>query len=260
MPLSTDVKNVLIIGATGDVGRGIAAGLAAKGHALALVARDPSRLDALRARLAAESTGGPGAAPLLHAIVGSVANDADAAVLRDAALQALGAIDCVVISVNAPRRPAPLLGQASAAFAQLIEADLVTHYCAARAFIDALRPGGLLLGIGGGSCDFVLHEGVAQSVAQAGLRMLYRGLAHECRDRDLHVRELIIASVVNGASTRSFADPLWVTAEEIGAQVASILAAPQDYPDPILRIARRDASGRPVFTTEGASRIQGFRS
>ena len=244
------MRNIVLIGATGDVGRGIAEVLLGRGHSVIGVARSSDRLAALAASLGNPAT--------LHTLVGSVQNDALAArLLRD--IQSLGPqMDGVVVSVNAARTPAPLASYSSPALATLINQDLITHFTAARQFLPALPAGATYVGIGGGSCDFILHEGVPQSVAQAALRMLYRGLAHEFRDQPIELRELIIASVVNGVSTRTFADAAWVTDLEIGEQVAAILENPKAFAGPILRLARRDASGKPVFSTEPATRVQGF--
>lgn len=246
------VKTIVVIGATGDVGRGIVAQLLGRGNAVVAVARQPTRLDLL-----AEELGRPAQLQLL---AGSVGADAEAAALRETVVARAASIDGVVVSVNAPREPAPLADYNPESLARLLNQDLIAHFIAARQLLPALAPGGCFLGIGGGSCDFVLHDGIPQSMAQASLRMLYRGLAHEHRDRPVAVRELIVASVVNGASTRSFAQPTWVTEQEIGAQVAQIIADPRAHPGPILRIARRDASGKPVYSDEGPSRVQGFRT
>jgi NAD(P)-dependent dehydrogenase (short-subunit alcohol dehydrogenase family) len=240
---------VAVIGASGDVGRGITAALLDRGHQVIAVARNASRLDALR-----QSCGAP---PTLEVLAGSVAADADAAQLAAELCNRCGRPDAVVVTVNAPRQPGSLLELRSDAFAALIAQDLVSHFTAARAFVPLLAPGGVLLGIGGGSCDFVLKGGIPQSNAQAALRMLYRGLAEECRGR-IQVRELIIASVVNGASNRRDAHPSWVTDREVGTQVAAMLEQPEQFANPIWRIARRDASGRPVVSDEGPSRVQGF--
>lgn len=245
------MKNVAVIGATGDVGRGIVDVMLRHGHRVAAIARDAVRL----ASLAAEH----GQPDRLLTVAGSVANEAVAADLQTRLLAGMPRIDAVVVSVNARRDPASLLTRSSGELTRYLESDLITYFVAAKTFIPSLVPGGVYLGIGGGACDFVLHDGIPQSIAQAGLRMLHRGLAHEFRDRDVHVKELIVASVVNGVSTRAFADPLWVTEAEIGERVAQIVGAPREFPDPIHRIARRDESGKPVCTSEGRSRVQGFR-
>jgi NAD(P)-dependent dehydrogenase (short-subunit alcohol dehydrogenase family) len=241
------MMTVAVLGASGDVGRGIVSVLLERGHAVIAIARDASRLTHWR-----ETIGNP---EHLRTLVGSVASDSEAAQI--AAKTAGARLDAVVVSVNAPRRPAPLLSNSSASYAALIEQDLVSHFAAARAFIPRLESNGILLGIGGGSADFVLNGGIPQSNAQAALRMLYRGLAEECRGR-VQVRELIVASVVNGVSNRDRAQPAWVTDREIGAQVAAMIENPAAFNQPIWRIARRDESGRPVVSHEGPSRVQGF--
>ncbi len=240
---------VAVIGATGDVGRGITAALLDRGHQVIGVARNTSRLEALRQDCGTRRT--------LETLAGSVANDADAAQLAAELRDRLGRPDAIVVTVTAPRQPRSLLELRSNDYAALIWQDLISHFTAARAFVPLLAPDGMLLGIGGGSCDFVLQGGIPQSNAQAALRMLYRGLAEECRGR-IRVRELIIASVVNGASNRHAAHPSWVTEHEIGAQVAAMLEQPEQFANPIWRIARRDASGQPVVSDEGPSRVQGF--
>ena len=246
------MANVLVLGATGDVGRGIAAAQLQRGHRVLAVARHSERLQALTQEL--------GSPPGLHTLTGTIADDSHASQVLSAVRAIATQIDVVVVSVNGARQLAPLLSNDSAEFAARIALDLVTHFTAARAFLPALAPNGVYLGIGGGSADFMLENGAYMSIAQAGLRMLYRGLAHEQRERNIHVRELIIASVVNGASTRVHADPLWVTDQEIGEHVANILASPANFAGPILRMASRDATGRPVLTTEPATRVQGLRS
>jgi NADP-dependent 3-hydroxy acid dehydrogenase YdfG len=240
---------IVVIGATGDVGRGIVTVLLEHAHQVVAVARNAARLEALGV-----SVNKPGQ---LRGYAGSVAGDAEASRMAADVAALHGRPDAVVVAVNAPRRPGPVLQMSSADYGALIAQDLVCHFTAARAFIPILDPGGLLLGIGGGSCDFVLQGGIAQSNAQAALRMLYRGLAEECRGRP-QVKELIIASVVNGAGNRDHAHPSWVTDREVGAQVAAMLEDPGRYTNPVWRIARRDASGRPVISDEGPSRVQGF--
>jgi len=244
-------KTVVVIGATGDVGRGIVEVLLRRGHQVAAAARNSARLAELLDELSHPDN--------LHAVSGALDSDERAAALVDRVRTIFASIDAVVVSVNTPRHPAPLLTRTSDSLTALIHGDLIVHYTAARAFIPVLKPGGVLMGIGGGSADFILRGGVPQSIGQAGLRMLYRGLAHELAEAAVQVRQLIIASVVNGRSTRAGADPQWVTDAEVGEQVAAVLEEPGAFPGPILRIARRNEGGRPVFSAEAPTRVQGFR-
>jgi NAD(P)-dependent dehydrogenase (short-subunit alcohol dehydrogenase family) len=246
------LKNLIVIGATGDVGQGIVGACVHRGHQVLAIARNADRLEKL--------VSGIDHAGRLRSLIGSLESDSSATRLLGEVQALLPKLDGVVISVNGRRQPATLLSHSSDSLTRVIQGDLIAHYSAARAFLAALVDGGTYIGIGGGSCDFILEGGIPQSVAQAGLRMLYRGLAHELGERPrVHLRELIIASVVNGTSTREFAEPGWVTDREIGEHVVDIIESPAAYPEPIRRIARRDATGRPVVSADGAVRVQGFR-
>jgi NAD(P)-dependent dehydrogenase (short-subunit alcohol dehydrogenase family) len=238
----------VVIGATGDVGRGIVRVLIERGHRVAAVARNAARLQSLGDEFDRPER--------LLLIPGSVASDDAARSLLQSVQSVMPRIDHVVVTVNARRESGTLLQLDSDALTERLRADLVSHYTAARTFTPALAQDGVYLGIGGGSADFILEDGIYMSVAQAGLRMLYRGLALELERAALHIRELIIASVVNGASTRAHADPLWVTDQEIGAQVADMLEHPASFPGPIWRMSRRDETGRPVVSAEAPTRAQ----
>ena len=125
--------NVVVLGATGDVGRGIVTALLQAGHRVAAVARSAGRLDAVSNELA-----NPAA---LISVPGSLASDSEASELLQILRSHMPAIDGVVVSVNARRQPAPLLTHSSTSFATLINQDLVTHYTAARCFAPALASG-----------------------------------------------------------------------------------------------------------------------
>jgi NAD(P)-dependent dehydrogenase (short-subunit alcohol dehydrogenase family) len=220
------MKNIAVIGATGEVGGGIVQALLARGHHVTAIARSHAKLTNL-----AQSLGNP---TNLTLVTGSLESDSTAAAL----VQSLPPLDAVAVSVNGPRVTAPI-------------------YTAARAFIPILPETGVFLGIGGGSADFILEDGAHLSAAQAGLRMLYRGLALETPN--VHVKELTVASVVNSPATRAVAHELWVTDLEIGEHVARIIENPGDFPNPIWRLTRRDGSGLPGFAADSPTRVQGFK-
>ncbi len=222
-----------------------------RGHRVVAVARRQERLRALADDLAKPAT--------LTVLPGSLESEDTGAHLAAALRQVSPVLDGVVISVNAERRWAPLLSQTADELMAVLRTDLMSHFVAARVLLPQLTEGGTFLSIGGGSADFIPEQGISASVAQAGLRMLCRGLAHELSGRSVRLRELIIASVVNGARTRQFARREWVTDLDIGEQVALMLEQPDRFPDPIWRISRRDESGRPAVSAEPPTRVQSIR-
>ena len=245
------MEYIAVIGASGEVGRGITSVLLNQGFKVAAIGQNASRLAGL-----ATEFGDPAN---LRTITGSLKTDASAQILLESIRGIFPRIDGVVVSVNGPRMAADVLSHSSDEFAALIAQDLVTHFTAARCFIPAIAAGGVYLAIGGGSADFILEGGVHLSAAQAGLRMLYRGIAHELDGQPITLKELTIASVVNSISTRSNAHPLWVTETEVGEQVAAMLTDPAAFPGTVWRMTRRDTSGHPGLSGEAPTRVQGFQ-
>lgn len=226
---------LLIVGATGDVGRGIARAALAQGWTVVAAGRSAEKLDRLFG-----TARGQGA----WTCAGDVASEKGALALWRAATEMAGRINAVVISVNTPNHMAPLAQWSGEEVGALLDANLLTHFHAAKVMLPLLPIDGMLIGIGGGTADFVIPGMVPVSMAQAALRMLYRGLARERKDI-AQVRELMIVSMVNGESKREKAQPEWVTDEEVGMHVCAILAAPEDFPGPILQLKNREQIGRP---------------
>lgn len=222
----------LVVGASGDVGLGIAAVLIERGWTVVASGRDPARL-----AVVTETVGPSGRLVLLP---GSVSSDADAARLVAAA----GPIDAAVVTVNASVAQTPLRDQSPDGLLALLHSNLVTHFIAARAILPALPDHGVLVGIGGGMADFILPRLGHVAIAQAGLRNFYRAFAAEWPGPQ-QVRELLIASMVNGRSKRATADPRWLTDRDIGEHVAAILADPSGFPDTVITLRSRKQVGLP---------------
>jgi NAD(P)-dependent dehydrogenase (short-subunit alcohol dehydrogenase family) len=156
-----------------------------------------------------------------------------------------GGIDAVVVAVNAPNQQQPLLQWSPAALTGLFDANLMTHFIAAKTFIPQLAAGGVFIGIGGGTADFIIPGMTQLSMVQAALRMMYRGIARECRDSKVAIRELIIVSMVNGESKRATADPAWIIDTEVGRHVCAVIADPACFPGPILTLKTKEQAGQP---------------
>jgi len=226
-------NNLLIVGATGDVGQGLVAAALQSGRTVLAASRSAEKLQALADRH-----------PGLRVAAGSLDSEAAAVRLWEAAVAAIGGVDAVVVSVNAPTAAAPLRSLSAEDIAAVLAANLLTHLNAVRAFAPRLAPSGLYVGVGGGMADFVAPGLAHLSMAQAALRMMYRGFAREYREGPL-MRELLIASMVNGQSKRDRAEESWITDIECGRHLCALLDDPAAFDAPIVTLKSRDQVGRP---------------
>jgi NAD(P)-dependent dehydrogenase (short-subunit alcohol dehydrogenase family) len=226
------MKKVLVIGAAGDVGQGIVSVASARGWQVAAAGRTAAKLVAIAARV-------QGVVP----IVGDVGSPEAAAVLVAEANASLGGLDAVIVSVNAPASFRPLFENDEESLVTLFRSNIVSHFHAAKAALDAMPPEGVLLGMGGGMADWIPPNGTHQSIVQAGLRNFYRGLAKEYRDRT--VRQMQIVSMVNGESKRDVAEESWLTDLECGEHACAIVDRPDDFKGPVVVVTSRDQVGRP---------------
>lgn len=225
-------KKLLVIGAAGDVGQGIVAKAAERGWQVVAAGRTQAKLDAI----ALQHIG-------VVSQVGDLSSPEAAANLLGAAKAALGRLDAVVVSVNAPASFRPLFENDEASLIALFRSNIVSHFNAARVALDVLPGDGVLLGLGGGMADWVPPNGTHQSIVQAGLRNFYRGLAKEYRDRT--IRQMQIVSMVNGASKRDVAQETWLTDLECGEHACAILANPAAFKGPVVLLKSREEVGRP---------------
>jgi NAD(P)-dependent dehydrogenase (short-subunit alcohol dehydrogenase family) len=226
-------KKLLVIGAAGDVGQGIVSVAADRGWQVAAAGRSVAKLEALATRH-----------PRLALVVGDLGSPETAAALMQEANAALGGLDGVVVSVNAPASFLPLFDNDEESLVALFRSNIVSHFNAAKAALDILPMDGVLLGMGGGMADWVPPNGTHQSIVQAGLRNFYRGLAKEYRDRT--IRQMQIVSMVNGASKRDVAQESWLTDLECGTHACAIIENPDAFKGPVVVLKARDEVGRPT--------------
>lgn len=230
-----DKGSLLVVGAAGDVGQGIVEAALDSGRKVVASGRNAESLRKLSDRHGNGS---------LACVPGDLGSEAGAATLWDQAEKAFGGITDAVVSVNAPNRLSPLTDFRVEELSAILEANILTHFIAAKTFLPRMRDTGLLIGIGGGTADFVFPQMAHVSMTQAALRMLYRGLAKE-RKSGAQVGELMIVSMVAGQSNRASAQPDWVTDLEVGRHVCAILDAPEKYPKPVLHLRSREQVGLP---------------
>lgn len=206
------MKNVLVLGATGLVGGAIAQAFARAGHTVLAVGRNQAALDKLAA-----------SGPSLQRLAGDVGSDEAAERTALSALATLGHIDLVVASLNPPRSTARLSELPTAEIAAHLDASVLTHLRAAKAFVPRISPGGAYVAIGGASSDFVWSDRGHISVGQAAQRMMFRVLTQEYKAKGSSValREYIIAAMVHdGSGTQG------VSAATIGEDFVRFAALP----------------------------------
>jgi NAD(P)-dependent dehydrogenase (short-subunit alcohol dehydrogenase family) len=228
-------RTLLVVGASGDVGQGIVRAARDEGWRVIASGRDAGKLEAVFGTARDEG---------LRTCTGDIGSEEGALALWKEAAALAGRIDAVAVAVNAPNRIAPLSQWTDGELAGLLATNLLTHFNAAKIMLPLLPAEGILIGIGGGTADFVIPKMTPVSIAQAGIRMMYRGFARE-RSEGAQIRELMIISMVNGASKRDKAQPEWVTDDEVGRHVCAILAAPEQFPGPILQLKSREQVGQP---------------
>lgn len=141
------VDSLVVIGGTGNVGRGIVAAALGRGWQLTGVDQDDSRSGVL-----AEEQGGA------KTVVGSVA-DADQAADSAARLD-LSSVDAVVVAVNVPWAPTPVLSTTWEQVQAHLDPYLRLHYTATTTLVPAMRAGAVLLGMGGGKVNRVVRRTV----------------------------------------------------------------------------------------------------
>jgi len=208
---------LVVLGATGGIGRGVVAAAVAAGRPVIAVARSAGALQRLQARH-------PHAE--LTVLPASVASDGEAAELA-ARLRALGrVVDGVVVAVCGALARGRLLDQPAAFLRRVFDEDLLPHLFAARHLLPLLaeqdRSGGYVL-IGGPGADQPWASYGHRSIAAAALRMLARVLHDEVRASGVRVQLLAVDSPVCTDANRDHACPQWPSAQSVGRRALALI-------------------------------------
>ena len=164
---------VLLVGASGGMGRPLAAALAGRGAHLALAGRDRSRLDQLGV--------------VEHSTFAFDLGEAGVAQpLIVAAAEALGGLDGVVCCAGAVAF-GPLDEIPSDVLHEIVAVNLVGPLMLARAAIPILSHGGFILNVSGVIAELPTAGLVSYSAAKAGISAGFRALAREVRPRGVSV-------------------------------------------------------------------------
>lgn len=232
------MPTVLLVGATGTVGRAVAEVFLGRGWQVVGVARDADRLEALKSEL-------PGP---IQVVTGSLATPQSAADLADAT--DVGDVDAAVLTTAIRSEPRPIAELDDESLRQVFAGDLFLHVNAAREFIPRMHPGAVYLATGGGMADHTFPGMGPVSMTQAAQRALVRSW-HKETTTGVEIRELMIAAMVRGHGIED-AHRGSLTAMEVAERLADVVESPQHYPGPVITI---DPSLRyPTSETTSAQR------
>ena len=210
---------VVVLGATGGVGRGVVKAALASGRPVIAVARDKSGLQCLRGSF-------PDAD--LTIVPGSVSNDGDGERLARTLSKLGRPIDGVVAAVCGSAARGRLLDHPAAFLRQTLDEDLLPHLAAARHLLPLLAQGGrtgTYVLIGGPGADRPWAGYGHRSIATAALRMLARVLHEEARTIGVRVQLLAIDSPVCTELNRANACEQWPSALSVGQRALALINA-----------------------------------
>jgi NAD(P)-dependent dehydrogenase (short-subunit alcohol dehydrogenase family) len=212
--------SVVVLGATGGIGREIVPALISAGYPVIAVGRDRARLAAL-----AERTGVP---ERLVTVTGSVADDAEAALLAGKVRGLKKRIATVIASLRGPMASARLLDQPASFLRQTLDENLMIHFIAAKHFLPILaesHPGGLYLLLGGPAADISWAGYGHVSITAAAQKMLARVLREEAKDLPVTVRMLQTGTPVRTENNLRCSCPDWISADEVARHVVKMIEA-----------------------------------
>ncbi len=226
---------LVVLGATGGVGRGVVQAAIDSGRPVVAVARSASELKALKA-------GYPDAD--LTVLAGSVANDAAGAKLARA-LRKLGRpLAGVVAAVCGSAERGRLLDNPAQFLRRKLDEDLLPHLAAARHLLPLLAErdrGGTYVLIGGPGSEHPWAGYGHRSIGAAALRMLARVLHDEARQLAVRVQLLAVDTPVCTEFNQRHSCPEWPSALSVGQRAMALIDhdISEEPPRPIVPYALR---------------------
>ena len=231
-------ETVVVLGATGTLGREITAQLIAKGHRVIAIARNADRLKALAAQLDARDR--------LSVVRGSVDTESGAEQIAQAIRNQGHRVTAVVSGLRGPLSSGRLLSRPAPEFMRSLEGDVVAPFIAAKHLIPLLveaGDGGIYLFLGGPMASCAWSGYGHLSVAAAGLQMLTHVIREEVKELPVTVQELQIGTPVRSAANSDCSCPDWIGADDVARRVVTLIER-RDSAAPIVQIGTYEEKRR----------------
>lgn len=229
---------VVVLGATGNIGREIAAQLVARKYRVVAVARNVERLKALAARLNAPER--------LSIVPGSVESEVQADQLTRAIREQGHPVTAVVSALRGPVEGGRLLSRSAPEFVHALQTDVVAPFIAAKHFLPLLAeagPGGLYLLLGGPMASCAWSGYGHLSVAASALQMLTHVIREEAKELPVTVQELQIGTPVRSEANARCSCPDWIGADEVARRVITLVER-RDSAVPIVQLGTYEEKRR----------------
>ncbi len=212
------MNRVLIAGATGGVGSGIAQAFLQAGWHVVVPGRKPEKLEALRQSLSRISTG------KLDTIEHPFDTEDDANLLKKKLSETYGNFDCVVASLGGWWQGQVIWEVNMATWNRILANNLTSHFLAIKAFVPLLNGGGIYAHINGFSAEQSYAKAGPVAMAAAAQRSLILTLSDELGELNKKVYELILGPInTEDRVRRGFSKPEWLTPTEVGTFIATDL-------------------------------------
>lgn len=210
-------RPIVVLGATGMIGRGVIGAAVKAGIPVIAVGRDPRKLNALRGQYAGAD---------IEIVSQTIREDADGATLATRLRELGRPLAGVVAAMCGTPGRGRLIDQPVASLRDELDDVLMPHLSAARHLLKLLAEGdrgGHYILIGGPGSESPWAGYGPRSVAAAALSMVARVLHNEARAFDVRVQLLIVDTPANSDGETVHLCARWPSALDIGTRAIDLI-------------------------------------